>query len=83
MDFGPRLNQALLCPRKVAPDALDGIESKHSLGLLIRRMEVGPMVGRTNLHEHSNDDAEEARQFGHVVTLHRPSYSAAIRRRSM
>ena len=61
MDLGPRLNQPLLRPRKVATEALDGIKSEGSLGFLIRRMEVGSMMGRSELHEHPDDDSEKTR----------------------
>jgi hypothetical protein len=38
---------------------------------LIQRMEMRPMVRGADLHEHSNDDSEEPRQFRHGDTLHR------------
>jgi hypothetical protein len=34
-------------------------------------MEVGTMMGLAHLHEHPDDDPEEARELGHVVTLYR------------
>ena len=73
MNFGPRLDEALLRAREPAADALDRIESKRGQGVLIQGVEVRSMVRGTDLHEHSNDYSEKARQFGHDGTLHRQS----------
>ncbi len=72
VDLSPRLDQSLLSSWEVATNALDRIKRKDPFGLLIHGMEVGPMMGRTDLHEHPDDDPKEARQLGHVVTLQRP-----------
>jgi len=47
MDFSPRFDKSLLRSRQTATDAFDGIESEHSLQVLVRRMEVRPMVRRS------------------------------------
>jgi hypothetical protein len=60
MDLGPGFNKALLGLRQSAPDALDGIKREHGLGILIHRMKVRPMMGRTHFHEHANHDTEES-----------------------
>ena len=73
VDFRPSLDEALLRPRKAAANALDRIQSERGQGVLIERVKMRPMVRRTDLHEHSNDDSEEPRQFRHGDTLHRPS----------
>jgi hypothetical protein len=53
VDFGPRLDQALLSSWKRATDAVDGIEGKHGLELLVGRMEVWAMMWRSELPETS------------------------------
>ena len=49
MDFSPRFDKSLLRSRQTATDAFDGIESEHSLQVLVRRMEVRPMVRRLTI----------------------------------
>jgi hypothetical protein len=71
VDLCPRLDQSLLRARKITTDALDGIEREHPCGRVVHGMEVGSMMRLTDLHEHSDDDPEKARELGHVVTLHR------------
>src|SRR3990167_4851625 len=71
MDLGPSLNKALLCPRKPAANAFDWVQRERGQCVLIQRMEMRPMVRGADLHEHSNDDSEEPRQFWHGDTLHR------------
>lgn len=73
MDFSPGLDKPLLRPRKSAADAFDGIQREGRQCVLIQRVEMRSMVGRTDLHEHPNDDSEESRQFRHRDTLHRGS----------
>ena len=73
MNLRPRLDEALLRPRKPAANALDRIEGERGQGVLIQGVEVRPMVRGTDLHEHPNDYSEKARQFRHGGTLHRPS----------
>ena len=72
MDFCPGLDEALLCPREPAADALDRVERERGQGVLIQGVEVRPMVRGTDFHEHPNDYSEKARQFRHEATLHRP-----------
>lgn len=64
MDFGPGLDEALLCARQIPANALDRIEREHALGILIRRVKVRPVVRGADFHEHSNDDSEESEIFG-------------------
>ena len=73
MKFRPCLDKALLRPREPAAHALDWIESERRQGVLVQGVEVRSVVRGTDLHEHPNDDSEEARQFRHGGTLHRPS----------
>jgi hypothetical protein len=61
MDLGPGLNQTLLRLWQPTTDALYGIDREHGRRILVHRVEVGPMMGRADLHEHANDDAEESR----------------------
>ena len=65
MDFGPGLDESLLGARQIAANALDRIEREHTLGILIRRMKVRPVVRGADFHEHSNDDSEESRDLRH------------------
>lgn len=71
MDFGPGLDESLLGARQIAANALDRIESEHALGILIRRMEVRPVVRSADFHEHSNDDSEESRDLWHRLIVDR------------
>jgi hypothetical protein len=41
MDFGPCLDQTLLCSRKLATDALDRIQRKRRKGVLVCGVKVG------------------------------------------
>ena len=66
MDFGPGLDEALLCARQIAANALNGIEREDAFGILIRRMKVGPVVRGADFHEHSNNDSEESRDLRHL-----------------
>ena len=61
MDFCPGLDQPLLRPGKFAADALDRVQREYRLRILIRGVEVRPMVRRADFHEHPDDDAEEPR----------------------
>lgn len=49
MDLGPSLNKALLCPRKPAANASDGIQRERGQCVLIQRMEMRPMVRGADL----------------------------------
>ena len=71
MNLCPGLDKALLCPRKPAANTFDWVQSERGQRVLIQRMEMRPMVRGADLHEHSNDDSEEPRQFRHGDTLHR------------
>jgi hypothetical protein len=44
MDFSPRFNEPLLGSRESAADTLDGIKSEDCLHVLIRGMEMRPVV---------------------------------------
>jgi hypothetical protein len=72
VDTARSLDKSLLGSWERAADALDGIQCEYRLGILVRSMEVWPMVRRADFHEHPDDDSEEPRQLWHVVTLHRP-----------
>lgn len=65
MDFGPGLDEALLCARQIPANALDRIERERALGSLILRMKVRPVVRGADSHEHANDDSEESRDLRH------------------
>ena len=75
MNLRPRLDQALLRPGQLATDALNRIERERGRGVLVRGMEVRPVMRRAEFREHSNDDSEEARQLWHAIIV-------ACRRRS-
>jgi hypothetical protein len=47
------------------------IQGKRPDCVLVRSMEMRPVVRGTNFREHANDDSEESRQFRHRRTLHR------------
>jgi hypothetical protein len=40
--------------------------------ILVVRVEMRSVMLTSGLDEHPDDDAEKAREFGHVPTLHRP-----------
>ena len=74
MNLRPSFDEALLGSREFAADALDGIEREHRPRVLEYGVAVRAMMGGAGLHEHSDDDSEEARQFGHADTLHRQRF---------
>lgn len=69
MKFGPSFHEALLALRETPSDQLRWLHSINGDVLLIIRVEVRKMVRRVRLGEHSNDDSEEAAQFGHRMIL--------------
>jgi hypothetical protein len=52
-----RIDESLLSSRKIAADALDGVESEYRLGVLIRGVKMWTVVGCAQLHEHANHDS--------------------------
>ena len=66
MDFGRRLDEALLRPWQAAAESFDRIDRKHCGAFLIVRMKVRTMVLSARFDEHSNHDPEKARQLRHL-----------------
>jgi hypothetical protein len=60
MDLCPRLDEALLRSRKSAADTLNRIEGEHCLEFLVSRVEVRPVMWRTDFWKHADDDSKEA-----------------------
>jgi hypothetical protein len=82
MQFSPSLDEASLPPRQLTSYYLDGIKAEYSNVILIVRVEVRPVVSDANFHVHTDDDAMETAQFGHIAILSdlaRPSLIAAPR----
>src|SRR6266850_2364043 len=50
----PRLDESLLCARKAAADAFDGVERERGECVLIQGMKMRTVVRDADLHEHSN-----------------------------
>lgn len=65
----PMLHQATLSPGKRAFDQLDRVDAMHSYVVLIIRVKVRQVVGLADLPNHSNNNAEEAAQFGYAGIL--------------
>jgi len=65
VDFCPGLNESLLGSRKSAADALDGIKSEYGRYVLIRGVEMRPMVRSADFHEHSNHNSKESGNLRH------------------
>jgi hypothetical protein len=59
VNLGPRFNEALLSSWKRAADALNRIEGENRAEFLIGRVEVRPMMWRTDFWKHPDDDSEE------------------------
>ena len=74
MNLRPSFDEALLGSREFAADALDGIDCEYRLRVLEHGVKVRAMMRRADFHEHSDNDSEEARQFGHADTLHRQRF---------
>src|SRR5436190_23557991 len=68
VDFGPCFDEALLRARKAAADAFDRVQSERCDYILIRGMEMRPVVRCTDLQEHSNYDSEESGNLRHPFT---------------
>ncbi len=69
VEFRPCLDQPLLPPGQGAGKEFHGLDSEHPYMLLVIRMEMRRVMRSSGLRKHSYDDPEEARQFGHAVTL--------------
>ena len=69
MQFGPSFDQSFLPFWQRTGDQFDGIDAENADLFLIVSVEVRDVVLRANLHEHSDDDAEEAAQFSHSLNL--------------
>jgi hypothetical protein len=66
MDFTPRFHEPALLLMKATPDELKGINCEDTDVILIVRVEVRAMVGRSRLGEHANDDPEESGDLRHT-----------------
>lgn len=65
MQLRPRLDKPPLDTRQFAGDEVDRLDTEHADMSLIVGMEVRRVVPDTGLHEHSDDDAEEAADLRH------------------
>jgi hypothetical protein len=65
MQFAPRLDQTPLPGGQRARDHVDRINAKNSHLILIVRMEVSAVVGRTCFSIHTNNDPKEPAQLWH------------------
>jgi hypothetical protein len=63
----PRKNGAFLASRKKSRDQFDRIERIDSDMLLIIRVKVRKVMTTACFDKHPDDDAEEAREFGHQL----------------
>jgi len=63
MDLCPRFDEALLRPWQSAADTLNRIEGEHRVELLVRRVEVRPVMWCANFRKHADDDSKEPRDF--------------------
>ena len=66
MQFCPRFHQSSLYTRDFAGDKVYRVNAEHACMLLVVGMEVGRVVTDTGLHEHSDHDAEEDGDDGHL-----------------
>ena len=66
----PKLDQSLLPFWQRTSDQFNRIDAENADLFLIVSVKVRDMVLCTNFHEHPDDDAEEAAQFGHNGILH-------------
>lgn len=65
VDFPLRLDESLLRFRQAPAKALNRLHGEHRYMLLVIRMEMRQTMLADSLDEHSNDNPEESRQFGH------------------
>jgi hypothetical protein len=65
MDFAPRFDEATLLLMKATANELDGVDCEDTDVILVVRMEVRSMVGRSRLGEHADDDPEESGDLRH------------------
>jgi len=70
VQLGPRFNEPSLTFWKRTRNQFNRIDAKNADFLLIISVKVRDVMLCANLHEHSNDDAEETAQFGHRRILH-------------
>ena len=75
MHVRPFFDETVLDGGQTAADALDPVECVHRRMLLVVRMKVRSMMGRSNLDEHADDDPLKTTELGHDdrPVLHEPS----------
>jgi hypothetical protein len=79
MKLRPRLDQALLPPRKRPCDQLHRVQAEHTDIFLILGVKVRRVMGLANLHIHSHDDSEESAEFRHFAIIPPPRTKAKRR----
>jgi hypothetical protein len=65
VQFRPRFDEPTLTARQRACNQFDSINRDDAHVLLVIRVEMRPMMRRTRLRKHPNDDAVESRNFRH------------------
>lgn len=60
VDLRPCLDQTLLRLRQAAAQTFDGVHGEDRGVVLVEGMKVRTVVLHTSLHEHADDDSEEA-----------------------